>query len=197
MQERTAEESIASSIIPYSREDARARYLGLRCCGFSPREALKLIGNAKSTLSSWRSDAQFADLENRIPEFRKTLGLEYANLEFLRNYRLVLEKDYRVLKASLYPVKDESGHTLPIPRQDQEYLLKMRSHYTPQQLQMIEALIREEGADGSKFDFTQMVITASRLEQRVRIEAKRGMKEVIGSLKEVGDASALDNYPES
>ena len=163
--EVTAEEQIAKSIVPYNRDDARARYLGLRASGFGIREALKLIGKAQSTLSAWRHDSEFVDLENRIPELRKTLALEYANLEFLRNYRLILEKDYRVIKASL--VKDSI-----LPTQDHQYLLKMRSHYTPQQLQIIEVLI-SGSAPGQEFNFTDFIIEASRTQERVRIETRK------------------------
>lgn len=181
---RTPEEHIAQSIIPYQRDDPRARYLGLRASGFTIREALRLVGKAHSTLSFWRQNDDFVDLEQRLPEFKKELALEYANLEFLRNYRLVLEKDYRILKSSLNPDKDTEGKPIPMPTQDQAYLLKMRTHYTPQQLQIIETLIRAETA-GTGFDFTQFILTASKIEQRVSLEVKRGnLNEELSTLPE-------------
>jgi len=158
---KAPEESIAQSIVPYNRDDDRARYLGLRASGFKIREALRLIGKAQSTLSAWRHDEVFSDLENRIPEFRHELALEYANLEFVRNYRLILEKDYRVIKQSLE--KD-----VILSKQEHEYLLKMRSHYTPQQLQIIETLVLAEKA-GQTFDFTDFVVRMSRVQESVEI----------------------------
>ncbi len=172
---RTDEEKIATAIVPYARDDARARYLGLRASGFTIREALKLIGYAHSTLSKWRLDSRFVDIETRLPEYRAELSKEYANLEFLRNYRLVLEKDFRILKRSLNPqYADFNGDKIEIPltKQDQEYLIKMRTHYTPQQLQIIEALVSGNGKDDS-FDFTKFVIEASRTVERVRVEGKK------------------------
>lgn len=160
----SAEESIAQSIVPYQRDDARARYLGLRASGFRIREALRLIGKAQSTLSAWRHDTVFSDLELRLPELRRELALEYANLEFLRNYRLILEKDYRVIKGSLD--KDNELST-----QDHQYLLKLRSHYTPQQLQVMEALNTASDTGGA-FDFTKFILTASRTRDEVRIETR-------------------------
>ncbi|GAG84826.1 unnamed protein product, partial [marine sediment metagenome] len=148
---QSPEESIAKSIVPYNRDDSRARYLGLRSCGFAIREALKLIGNGKSALSMWRRDPQFVDLENRIPEFKKALSLEYAGLEFMRNLRLVFEKDYRVLTKSLLKNGDAELTT-----QEQAYLLKMRAFYTPQQLQVMEALVSAESTDGA-FNFTSFI----------------------------------------
>lgn len=163
--QRTTDEAIAQSIVPYNRDDARCRYLGLRASGFAIREALRLIGKAQSTLSAWRHDEEFLDLENRIPEFRKQLSLEYVSLEFARNYRLILEKDYRVIKESLEKDKVLSP-------QDIQYLLKLRSHYTPQQLQIIEALVIGETI-GGEFDFTRFVLEVARTQERVTIETRK------------------------
>ncbi len=172
------EEKIAQSIIPYSRSDGRARYLGLRASGFTVREALKYIGYAKSTLCLWRKDPQFLDYEQRLPEYKKDLALEFANLEFMRNYRMVMEKDYRVLKKSLNPamiqVKDIDDNPVsmeePLSKQDQEYLIKMRTFYTPQQLQVLQTLIAADKTDDN-FDFTKFVIEASKT--AIRIEGHK------------------------
>ena len=170
--QRSPDESIAQSIVPYNRDDDRARYLGLRSSGFSIREALKLIGRAASTLSLWRHNEEFANLESRIPEFRKDLALEYVNLEFCRNFRLVMEKDYRVLHQSLHPNKDDEGKSIPMSSQDQAYLIKMRAYYTPQQLQIMEALGAGE-ADGVGFNFTSIIMEATKTVQRIKVEGKR------------------------
>ncbi|KKL93083.1 hypothetical protein LCGC14_1878290, partial [marine sediment metagenome] len=111
--EPEAPETIAQSIIPYNRDDDRARYLGLRSSGFSIREAMRWLGKAHSTLSYWRESEEFVSLEKRLPEFRKTLSLEYVGLEFLRNYRLVLEKDVRVIRHSLEFETGEDGKKRP------------------------------------------------------------------------------------
>lgn len=165
---RSAEEdmptevAIASTLVPYSRDDARARYLGYMSCGFDIRETLQLIGRKKSWLSWCRTDPKFVELENNLPEIRKSLAKEYIELEFYRNFRLVLEKDYRILRKTLnpdqVPVVLADGSTKEVdavlPRQDQEYLLKIRSQYNAQQLQIIEALV--SGAGGG-FNFAQWV----------------------------------------
>ena len=161
------EESIPRALVPWSRDDDRSRYLGLRSSGFTIREALGLIGKAKSTLSAWRHDQKFLELEDSLPELRKTLGMEYAAMEFMRNYRLVLEKDYRIVKASLVPKKtkkDGDGNVteLPMDAQDFKYLLQMRSHYTPQQLQAIEQLFGSASSGGKEVNWTDYVLTMSR-----------------------------------
>lgn len=172
----TAEVSVPRSVIPWHRDDDRSRYLGLRSSGFTIREALGLIGKAKSTLSAWRHDPVFVDLEEKLPELRRELALEYASLEFLRNYRLILEKDYRVIKESLTKrtVYDDKGrpHAAPMNSQDFQYLLKLRSHYTPQQLQVIEALFGPNG-DGKAGNWTDLVLTMSRTTEELKVETRR------------------------
>jgi len=154
------EVAVANTIIPYSRDDARCRYLGYRACGFSIREALQVITHSKQWLTWCRTDPQFKELEDRIPEFRKELSKEYIEIEFFRNFRYALEKDYRVLKQSL---TDE-----PMPKQDHDYLLKLRSQYTPQQLQILEAIV--SGTDGG-FNFAKFVAENQELIQFSRTDS--------------------------
>lgn len=153
------EVAIAGTIIPYSRDDARCRYLGYMACGFSIREALKIIAHSKQWLTWCRTDSKFKELEGRIPEFRKELSKEYVEIEFFRNFRYALEKDYRVLKQSL---TDES-----MPKQDHDYLLKLRSQYTPQQLQILEAIV--SGTDGG-FNFARFVAENQEIIQMSRTD---------------------------
>lgn len=153
------EVAIALSVVPYPRDDNRARYLGYMSCGFAVREALKMVGLSKSWLSWCRTDTKFAELENRIPEFRKTLAHEYAELEFFRNFRLALEKDYRVLWKSVHPSKVEAlsitGDKIivdePLNKQEHEYLLKIRSQYSMEQLHILESIVSGSGGDGFNF----------------------------------------------
>ncbi len=152
---------IASSVIPYPRDDNKAKYLGLRATGFSVREALAWLKLAKSTLSFWRLNPEFCKLEESVPSFRKTLGMEYAGLEFLRNFRMVLEKDREVLDKSLKGsrvVGTKDGKPIyaaaPLTAEEHEYFLKMRSFYPPQQLAAMETVL-SGASDGSReYDFT-------------------------------------------
>ena len=173
----TPEEAIPRNIVPWSRDDDKSRYLGLRASGFGIREALNFLGKAKSTLSMWRQNEVFVNLENNIPELRKTLAMEYAGLEFLRNYRLVLEKDYRVLKGSLNrkAVYDDDGvpHQSPQDQQDYQYLLRLRQHYTPQQLQAIEQLFGRGDSSGESLNWTDLVLTLSKKTEEIKIESRQ------------------------
>jgi len=143
------EVSIASSLIPWDRDDERALYFGYRASGLSVRETLHMIQRSKPWLSLQRHDPVFVDLEKRIPEFRRELSKEYVEIEFFRNFRLILEKDHQIIQRSLNLKK---GDTLS--RQDQEYLIKLRSQYSPTQIQILEALV--QGGQGG-FNFAQFV----------------------------------------
>lgn len=188
------EESISQSIVPYNRDDDRARYLGLRASGFKIREALRLLDKAKSTLSLWRTDPEFVGLEERLPEFKHELAVEYANLEFLRNYRLVMEKDFRVISSSLETQTIE-GRTVPKPmsNQDYNYLLKLRTHYTPQQLQIIETIMnpqKEGSGTPSDFDFTKLVLTMQRSKETLEVKTRDRGNPEISHIQEKANAKA-------
>jgi hypothetical protein len=142
---RIEETSIASSVIPYPWDDNRALYLSYRACGFSVREALNATGVKKMALSRWKQQPVFKSLELKLPELRKQVAKEYILIETLRNYRLVLRKDYEIVRASL-----DNRHKMS--EDDHKYLLKMRSIYTPQQLEMLEAI-----ALAGDFDFSKIV----------------------------------------
>ena len=153
------EVSAAISLIPYSRSDNRAKYLGWLCSGFSDEEALYVLGMNLSWLELMRQDSKFTDLEERIPELRKELSKEYTEIDFYRNFRMVLEKDHRILRKALEMelVEDEeTGEMVPVEltAYDQQYLLKLRSAYTPQQLQLLEAVV--SGKD-TGFNFADWV----------------------------------------
>lgn len=139
----------AQTLIPYRRDDDRSKYLGYLCCGFSDEEALFVLGLNTTWLKVARQDDKFSDLELRIPELRKELCREYTELDFYRNFRMVLEKDHRVLRTSLGMDTDEEGNPAELTSYDQQYLLRLRSVYTPQQLQLLAAAT--VGADGFNF----------------------------------------------
>lgn len=143
----SVEASIASTLIPWSRDDERALYFGYRSSGLSVRETLHIIERSKPWLSLQRHDPKFVELEGRIPEFRKELSKEYIELEFFRNFRLVLEKDHQILLKSL---QTDS----PLSRFEHEYLLKLRTQYSPAQIQILEAVV--SGEKGG-FNFAEFV----------------------------------------
>lgn len=138
--------SIATTLIPWRKDDNRARYLGYLACGFSPEESLYMMGKKLDWLEEQRQSSDFAAFELKVPEIRKELSREYIELDFFRNFRMVLEKDYRVLKKAL-----EFSDVGIMSTQDHQYLLKMRSAYTPQQLQILAQVMSGVGEGGFNF----------------------------------------------
>jgi hypothetical protein len=149
-------ESIPRSILPWNFDDDRSRYLGFRCSGFTTMEAIKLLDVAKSTLSAWRHTVpgfeKFNELESDIPQLRKKLALEYSYLEYLRNFRLIMEKDKRVIMSSL--------ENEVLPKQDHDYLLRMRSNYGPEKLQLLQSLMSDD--DNKQLNLTDVFYQLSR-----------------------------------
>ena len=150
-------DNICQSLAPYLTEDSRkGRYLAYRSSGFIQSEAIKYAGTSTRSLERWRlEDPAFKELEQSLlnPELRRRLSNEFTRSDFVRNYRLILEKDFRIIQRA---IKLEM-----LNDQDFQYLLKIRPHYTPQQLQAIEELLDNKEEITS---FSQLVITLSRKE---------------------------------
>jgi len=160
-------EDIVKSIVEQNWDSKKSKYIGYRASGFTIREAASLIGVNQRTIVRWREgDPTFASMEQQLPELRKRLGLEYASMEFLRNYRLILEKDYNIIMNSM------KG---PLPVQEHQYLLKARGHYTPQQLESLKGMIGD--GTGQPLDFTKFIISISRTREEVKLEASKEQKE--------------------
>ena len=77
----------------------------------------------------------------------------------------------QVLKASLSKRVSDDGKPSPMDSQDFQYLLKLRAHYTPQQLQAIEQLFGK-GNGQKDFNWTDFVLTMSRTKDEVKIETR-------------------------
>lgn len=157
-------EEIASSIIPFE-DGKKAAYLVKRICNFSIRESCKLAKVHERTVRKWREeDANFLRMDTEgLTELRKQLSTEYLDMEFTRNFHLVLQKDFEVL------YKTVCGTTLT--DQEQNYLIKLRSHYTPQSLAMVKQLLGGGGLE-QPFDFTKLTLTIRREREQIDIRAE-------------------------
>jgi len=150
--EVTPTEGIAQSLVPYYTDGGKkARYLSYIVAGFSVMEAVKLAKVHLKTVQHWRANPDFTEIEARsTSEIRKQLSDELIDIEFTRNFRLVLAKDFQVL------FKDAMGAGLT--EKEQQYLMLIRKFYTPQQFAMIKQLVSPTGGDGNAFDFTRTVL---------------------------------------
>jgi len=127
-------------------------YLGFRACGFSVREACRLAGIGESTVRRWRlEDATFAyyDSPAGYKELTEQFSYRYLELEFLKNYCLVLKKDFDVLAKSIQAPQELTKH-------EEQYLIKLRSHYTPEQMAVIKRMV--EAGEHGEVSFTQLIL---------------------------------------
>lgn len=168
----SAEVAIASSVLPYDREDNKYLFLSFRSCGLSITEARNAVGVSKSALEKWRrTDPQFKDLCQRIPEFRVKVAAEFLSTEYLRNLLLFLQRDKNVIRKALAidreaeEIKDPDNRTLSFTKEEADYLKKIRGQYTPEQLQTLQALFKD--SDSEKFNWAKTV--ASRSRDKVRL----------------------------
>ena len=159
---------IANSIIPvYSDGTKKANYLSYRVSNFSMRESCQLANVSEKQVGRWRKDdPTFNHLDtDGLTELRKTMASEYMDMQFTRNFRLVMEKDFRVLfKDATEPEKMDDA--------DHKYLEKIRQHYTPQSLAMVKQILGG-GNVSEPFDFTKQVLKMTVRQQDIEIVQER------------------------
>jgi len=167
MAETALAERVVEGMLPYYPDETRkSTYLSFRAVGFTYREAINLAGISDRTVKRWReADAEFARIDTTgLMELKKQMGAEYLNIEFSRNFRLALEKDFQVLTKSVqFPEK--------LTDRENQYLLKIRAFYTPQQYAIIQQLVGEAAQTG--FDFTKMVFEIRREKEEMIITKER------------------------
>ena len=151
-------EEMAKSMLPMlvndgfgeTAEAKRADYLSKRVCNFSVREACKLANVTEKSVRRWRiADPHFLHLDTEgMTDLRKTLSTSLIDMQFTRNFHLILQKDFQVL------YKDATN--VPLTESEMEYLMKIRQHYTPQSLAMVKQLLGG-GTVETPFDFTKTI----------------------------------------
>lgn len=117
----------------------KASYLAYRAMGLDSREALEIVGLDDLDLAFWReSDSRFLEFEyDKLIDLQEVIGPELIRLGFMRNMAMFVSKDAQILK--------KSGDLLSLNKREFDYLMKIRSHYTPNDLVAIErAMGRQE-----------------------------------------------------
>lgn len=168
-------EEIAKNLLPQLFGDGigdtsvslKAEYLSKRMCYFSVRESCRLVDIHEKTVRRWReADPQFRELDTSgLTKLREYLSANLLDIQFTRNFHLVLQKDFRILYMDA-TAPDE------MTKADHDYLAKIRQFYTPQALASVKSIL--SGKDtGETFDFTKMVISRQRETQIDMVEFHR------------------------
>ena len=148
----------------------KADYLGYRATGFPIRQALYLADISWSTLKRWRdTDSEFANIEtNRIEELQSSVGNDLIHLGFLRNMRLAMKIDFKILLKAVH-------HMESLTDREYQYLKRMRSLYGSSELLAVNRALMPEG--GEDFDFSDLVLSITEKRTEVRLAKKRDPKE--------------------
>ena len=163
----TETEGIVQSLVPYIVNSyveggKKSKYFGYILAGFSKYEAVKLAKVHIKTVNHWEKDPEFIQMMDQLPELKKQLSDQIIDIEYTRNFRLLLDKDFKIL------FKDAMGETLT-PAED-DYLKLIRKFYTPQQLVMIKQLVGGGPQTTESFDFTKTIIELRLTKEEVHVE---------------------------
>ncbi len=173
----TETESIAQSFIPtFSDDSKKATYLSYLIANFAHREACQLTPVSEKQVKRWKdADENFLRICGEgLRELRKQFANQFIDMQFTRNFHLVLQKDFNVL------FKDAKGEMLT--DNETKYLEKIRQHYTPQSLAMVKQLLGGGTVD-HPFDFTELTMKI----KREQIEITQKLSNVGGIHEAVGE----------
>jgi len=135
-------EEMLRARLPLNNNPRKASYLTYRATAFSVRESCMLAEVKFATVLKWRrEDEEFRKWEEqRLPELQHSLVGDLVRMEFLRNFRLALRRDFKLLYKANYNLQGMS---------DREYeLLKViRKHYAPQDLLAIQKALEPDQGD--------------------------------------------------
>jgi len=160
---QTETEAIAQSFVPtFSDDNKKATYLSYLIANFAHRESCQLTPVSEKQVRRWKeADENFATIcTTGLPALRKEFASTFIDMQFTRNFHLILQKDFRVL------YKDALGQELT--ENEVKYLEKIRQHYTPQSLAMVKQLLGG-GTVEQPFNFTEVVMKLSVEKRQVEI----------------------------
>lgn len=122
-------EEMLKARIPLNNNPRKASYLTYRATGFSVRESCVLATVSFGTVLRWRrEDEQFRDYEtNQLTFLQHTLVNDVQRMEWMRNFRLVMRADLKILFKANYNPKG-------LTEDEHEYLLQARKSYKPSEL---------------------------------------------------------------
>jgi len=138
--------------------ERKKEYLAYRFCGFGPREAAQMLDLHERTVRRWRSDVIFESLERAIGTLSaRTARTEILTQKFIRNFTLILDRDYRMLLKAAGRVKNEDGEIEWANNAELDWLKRARSSYTLDQLKVVEEVL-SPASKSEKPTFAQYIL---------------------------------------
>ena len=117
----------------------KATYLAFRSLGLNTIQALGVMGLPEEYIDYWKNtDPNFLEWELRnLRALQSTLSIDITKLNFLRNMALFTAKDASIIRRS---ITDLNG----LSKLEFDYLMKVRTHYTPADLLALEKALEPE-----------------------------------------------------
>ena len=154
LNDEQGEEMLLARIPLLSGNASKARYLSWKASGFSVRESARAAEVTQATVMRWRkTDDNFRELEiTYVRDLKRNLAADLLKLEFLRNMKMAMFKDSRVLQKAMGPLE-------LMTERDFDYLKRIRPLYVASELLNLDrALAPEyEGAEETRVHATLTV----------------------------------------
>ncbi len=139
LDDERGEEALLGRIPLLSGSANKAQFLGYRSMGFSTRESARLADIRETTIRKWRrEDPEFRDFESHyIPSLQKSIASDLLRMEFMRNFKLALKRDFDVLFKAACDLDTLTDREF-------EYLKKVRALYTPMDILNLDRAVQPE-----------------------------------------------------
>ena len=117
----------------------KVAYLAYRSCGFTITQSCDLADIHISTVHKWRKiDATFKRFEEEeLRTLQESVGNDVIKFEFLRNMRLLLKSDMKIIAQGVNSVET-------LTEREFELFKNLRKFYTPHDLLALEKVLHPE-----------------------------------------------------
>lgn len=120
----------------------KATYLGYRSLGFNPKQCLQIMELDEDELDYWNQDKGFQEVEKRfLNQMQTEISAELIRLGFLKNMAMFVAKDAGLIRKSLLDMD-------MLSKREYDYLMKVRTHYTPGDLLSLEKALNPDKQQG-------------------------------------------------
>ena len=119
--------------------EKKAAYLSYRSCGFPITQSADLAGVTLKTVHHWRKvDPVFKRIEQEdLAQLQESTGNDVIKIEFLRNMRLLLHADMKVISKGVNNIN-------LLEEREYDYFKTIRRLYTPAELLSIEKILHPD-----------------------------------------------------
>lgn len=133
------ENTLLARIPLLAGSNKKAAYLAYRSCGFTITQSCDLADIHISTVHKWRNtDKVFKRFEEEeLSKLQETVGNDVIRFEFMRNMRLLLHHDMKVIGQGIAGIETLTDREF-------ELFKALRRFYTPQDLLALEKILHPE-----------------------------------------------------